>query len=827
MEKNQEKKSQIAKEFSENNAYHQKLWLKTTFDEKLKYEILLGEFKNSIPQQYIEYIYDPFVRKNLLNMDTENQKEVLEKIEKYFAEIEEIENSKENIERKELIQKVNDPEIKKALQEKYEPITATNFMHKIQNVRKKAEEIKGNYYGSFIEYSKLIPILNQEFDKMKFVVGKENEYDSTEIRKIFETDYAKDIINEYLKDMSDKEKQEFYIEIFKNIDYINEDFILTLINCADIKNIYDLIERQEEYKDFEEYEYIEKILICNIPILKSTEEEADRLLQIKNEKLRDAIMLRTSEKGITKYIIDSKNMEDDRLLEKIRDVDNIYEILKNIDDDNIKAKIIDQKCKEIYYDDERKEVTERFIATIPKIEDKEQEIERLDSAENQEILKLFIQRTSKSAVFKFIQNNPDKVALLENFENLEECLKEIEDDKIKAKMLLYLPCDGSQKKTFYRYIQDDFCKMKITEIYDLYDEQENQQTKEIIESKIIEIDKYYANSEKIATLISEEEKTEYIASLDNNDMKLSFMKNIKSPENREKIINSLTRYVDEEIKKLDNLAQKMIIEFFNDAYNGEIPQDKKERMTIALNKNNCGYGPLDRYVNGRASYTSDTIVINEELKEYAATNIGFLVHEYAHMFSNNDFKIFPTVPDHTFEEGNADIFADLVINHYLEKYPDAELGFDLERPYQTDSSYDRENAWTRTMLYPLEKEKKDIEAICEYMLGSKEKYYELTLSKERAKELPRNENGAISGVKLFIEDIYNCHVGEYKNPNEESIYLRRNSLIDEFIQMDIETSVRDSGREAYEETVTETDLIAAKNLMKQYTRKESRGYEYE
>ena len=82
-------------------------------------------------------------------------------------------------------------------------------------------------------------------------------------------------------------------------------------------------------------------------------------------------------------------------------------------------------------------------------------------------------------------------------------------------------------------------------------------------------------------------------------------------------------------------------------------------------------------------------------------------------------------------------------------------------------------------------------------------------------------------MKLFIEDIYNCHVGEYKNPNEDSIYFRRNSLIDEFIQMDIETSVRDSGREAYEETVTETDLIAAKNLMKQYTRKESRGYEYE
>ena len=76
-------------------------------------------------------------------------------------------------------------------------------------------------------------------------------------------------------------------------------------------------------------------------------------------------------------------------------------------------------------------------------------------------------------------------------------------------------------------------------------------------------------------------------------------------------------------------------------------------------------------------------------------------------FSNEDFKIFPTVPYHTFEEGNADIFADLVINHYLEKYPDAELGFDVEKPYQTGSSYDRENAWTRTMLYPLEKEKKD------------------------------------------------------------------------------------------------------------------------
>ena len=56
-----------------------------------------------------------------------------------------------------------------------------------------------------------------------------------------------------------------------------------------------------------------------------------------------------------------------------------------------------------------------------------------------------------------------------------------------------------------------------------------------------------------------------------------------------------------------------------------------------------------------------------------------------------------------------------------------------------------------------------------------------------------------------------------------------NKIIEEFeglFGLTEESTDTDTDSEI-EETVTETDLIAAKNLMKQYTRKESRGYEYE
>lgn len=276
------------------------------------------------------------------------------------------------------------------------------------------------------------------------------------------------------------------------------------------------------------------------------------------------------------------------------------------------------------------------------------------------------------------------------------------------------------------------------------------------------------------------------------------MKGIENRKNREKIINSLQNDVDKDIARLNQLAQEMILEFVEDSYNGKIPQEKEEKIMIEFNRNDVLYGHLKTNVNGQADHLLNKIIIREGNIGKDNLNIGFLVHEYGHRLSLSNYREYVPEILFTFEEGNADTFSDLVINHYLEKHPDVDLGFGIDKPYMALSRYDTENDWTRTMLYPLEKDGKDVEAICEWVLGDKEKYFEMTVDNEFVSNLKRDANGIICDVVLTEEELYNSHNGSYKNPNMNSIYMRRNSKIEKFATRDEKSvSVIESARNAY------------------------------
>lgn len=133
-------------------------------------------------------------------------------------------------------------------------------------------------------------------------------------------------------------------------------------------------------------------------------------------------------------------------------------------------------------------------------------------------------------------------------------------------------------------------------------------------------------------------------------------------------------------------------------------------------------------VIGIANHLFDYIKINDRHINNISSTLGFLLHEYSHLFIKYSNKYNCTPTSFSIEEGTCDLFADLVMNHYIEKHNQIQLGerkIRIEYPYSTYSLYDFENAWQRTILAGLEgKGKNPIEALSEYMLGDKYKYIE-------------------------------------------------------------------------------------------------------
>ena len=438
----------------------------------------------------------------------------------------------------------------------------------------------------------------------------------------------------------------------------------------------------------------------------------------------------------------------------------------------------------------------------------DKEIEKLNSAKSYEELKKIYLNTSREAFIKWVAKNPEGAILTRSFEEFNQCIEAANDDYTRAIMTIALGDSANNKIDYYNLIQDKFCKMKITEGWEIYDELNEQALLKFIGQQLPKMKEYKPIKERVEQCNSEDEKTNYIMSIQDNDMKISLLDEIKEPKNREKIISSFNRNVDKDIVELDREARTMIWEFVNDHYKGEIPQDKKERLMITLQRTNCQYHSFENSCQtGEANYQTNTIRIGDRTKIIPSLAIGYMLHEYAHMLSNNEFK-------HTgggrlgkeLEEGNADLFADLVGNYYNKKH---QIG--NGEPYETLSAYHKENAYARTLLYPLQAKGKDIDAMMEYMLGSKEKYFEQVLSKEVAQKLPRDQTGQINVAGIRIDSMYKCHKGEYKE-QPDSIYIRRNEFIADLISRDRES------KEGLWNTIKESSMIG---LVKQVLAKSS------
>ena len=380
---------------------------------------------------------------------------------------------------------------------------------------------------------------------------------------------------------------------------------------------------------------------------------------------------------------------------------------------------------------------------------------------------------NKEKAFQYINENGKSSDIIiqylskcNSIQLLEEAMESILSDYNRAKILVQ---GGSD--VFLPYITDQYYRTQIVKSHSEFDFDEQ----ELID----EMEEYNSHLNYIKTLDDDKSRAEYIAKIENKDIKQSLLTEIYEKKSRDIVINSFSRYVDPQIASLDNLSQTMIREFFEDTLGDGFTDDKKERLEIIFKRSDVVFENLEPNINGRANHVFKNIKISNTHKNNTNRNLGFLVHEYSHLLSMYDYAYTKNKPEHSIEEGMADTFADSVINHYLEKHKNIILDGEeirVDKPYVTYSGYDFENAWARTMLAGLEPSGKDKEAIGEYILGSKSKFTEIVFGKEIAETKDRTHFGMVE-IKTDREELYYSPELDFSSIDEESIYYRRNYIL--------------------------------------------------
>lgn len=269
----------------------------------------------------------------------------------------------------------------------------------------------------------------------------------------------------------------------------------------------------------------------------------------------------------------------------------------------------------------------------------------------------------------------------------------------------------------------------------------------------------------IDAIDGENNKVSYLANQNDNEAKLEFLKNFTEKESRDKIISSLEHKVSPDLFKIVYLAQRMVKEFVKDVYTSA-PTDKLEAIEITFNRTNIIFNKLPENYNMEIDEESKTITIAEKRRHNQNKLLGYVLHGYAHCFSNmhkNENK------DEILEEGNADIFVDLVVNNYIKNHPFESFGFHVDKNYSIESTYTEANSIIRSRMYVLEKLKIDKKMLLEFLLGDKEKY------------LKNIFNGAQKNDEFNLNEFYEKNKFALQNINRESLYYKKNTILPMYI----------------------------------------------
>lgn len=258
--------------------------------------------------------------------------------------------------------------------------------------------------------------------------------------------------------------------------------------------------------------------------------------------------------------------------------------------------------------------------------------------------------------------------------SLDFFLNEIKSERLRAEILIRR---DSAKFKFLQFVEDPYYRNCVLRANSDITEKDRQN---IIE----DLREYDYHKEKISEIEDDSDRARYIAKLEDNNMKIVFLSQVNDRKNRNAIIKSLKRMVDPQIHYLDTLVQKMIREYFEDMKDS-LSEDQLEKIDIILNTTDISWKDFEKDVtHGRTYLTSREIRMSRRLENYINILIGAIGHEYGHGFSHYKYAFTGVRAVNEIEEGMADLFSELIINHYIEKHGIAEIEgipIRLDKPY--------------------------------------------------------------------------------------------------------------------------------------------------
>lgn len=435
--------------------------------------------------------------------------------------------------------------------------------------------------------------------------------------------------------------------------------------------------------------------------------------------------------------------------------------------------------------------TEEMQVVMLRVQEKYDE-NALYYSRNNESIQGILGLISNESIKAYFETKPEIVTgLLEGKEpdEISEIIHDVDDDAYKSKVLLSLNVSAKSLSDVFTEIDDKYMRTQIVLTKQNSSDYTPNQTKE---DALAKIENYVKIKEEFLSFETDEERASFLCGMhdgqtqeelnesfrDYNDIKSSLLEHIESSEERMRVIESLLKYEQPEIGDAASLARDMIREFFED--NSTLSDEQIEKMEEVFERTDIYF---EEYMESSTRGATHNMLGEIGIAEDAAQNpnelLFYIIHEYSHALSLFEFRQNPRILDDIFEEGIADTFAHLVLKNYLEKYDEVSLDdqtitYDGVLRTVEKSGYTNQNGWTRTLLYPLEEECQDIAAVTEFLLGSKNDFFDIAIGEGFSDRFEKDYTGTISSVIISYGDIIRAHPNGFSVQREDSIYLIKN-----------------------------------------------------
>lgn len=151
-----------------------------------------------------------------------------------------------------------------------------------------------------------------------------------------------------------------------------------------------------------------------------------------------------------------------------------------------------------------------------------------------------------------------------------------------------------------------------------------------------------------------------------------------------------------------------------------------EQVAVKIDKDPKIAEQCNGYFDGEV-YLTETFC---EINKNSISMLSTIMHEYAHAFSRLISNGMLLSINPVIEEAFADLFAEMCFNFYIQNnqeisYLSEEQNTQLQQNGYINSSYIKEGDFTRSILYALKCQGRDLIAIQEYFFGKKENFIDI------------------------------------------------------------------------------------------------------